>query len=236
MTLKYVEVKKLNSFKLDKPFFIVGLPGAGLVGSISTTYLTNEKDFVLAGYFESEKLAPVAAVHDYSPLPPVRIMVSEQKNAVVFLSEASIPLSITLPLTNFIFDIAKKLNSRLIISIGGMAKPSPKNRKTFLISSSLNAYKKVEKFNIGERIKEGATTGISALLLTKCRYSNIDMITLLVETGLEVGDPKASSIALKNIGKIMDKKINISKLEKEAREYEKSMEVTEIQTDDGMYR
>ena len=221
MTLKFIELKSLKKLKLNKPYFIIGFPGAGLVGSIASAYLTNEKDFELIGYVESEKLAPIAAVHEYKPMPPIRFMVSEKKNMVVFLSEASIPLSLSLPLTNLIMELVKKTNARLIISIGGMAKLS-KNKKSYVICSSEKAWKAIERYKLGERIKEGATTGISALLLTKANFEKIDMIALLIETGLEVGDPGAGSKALKLISRLTGKEINISQLEKEAKEYEKT--------------
>lgn len=234
MSIKFVEVKPISKIKLDNPYMIIGFPGAGLIGSIAGAYLTS-KEFELVGYIESEKLAPVAAVHDYKPLPPIRLMVSKNKNMVVLLSESSIPLSLSLPLSNFILDIAKKLKVKAIISIGGMAKVAEK-RKSYVICSTENAWELAEKAKLGERIKEGATTGISALLLTKANLENIDMIALLIETGLEVGDPKASSIALKLVSRFTNTKINVSKLEKEAKEYEAAEKASIFGNDESMYR
>ncbi len=216
--MKYVKLKEISKLGLEKPNFIIGLPGSGLVGSIAATYLTSSKDFEMVGYVESEKLAPVISIHDYMPTPPLRLMASKEKNMLVLLSEASVPVSLSLPLADLILMLIKDSSLNLVISLGGIPKTS-KSTKSYVITSNEGTWKRVKDLKVGERIKEGATTGITALLLTKCRIEGIDMITILVESELDVGDPKASTYILKLLSRVTDTPINTSRLEKDAKDY-----------------
>lgn len=224
-------IKELKTLKLKNPTIIVGFPGAGLVGSIAANYLSTNPEFYMIGAIDSDKLAPVAAIHNYRPLPPIRIMASEEKNMIVILSEASIPLSLSMKITDFIFKLSNDLKSSMIISLGGMANPkTSEKRKAYIITSSQKAEDLARRSRIGEPIKEGATTGITAQLITKSYFAKKDMIALLIECTTHNGDPVASSVALKLLSKLLNTNIDTSKLDKEAKEYEKSTEETAIKS------
>ena len=227
--MKLITLKPMEKWGVKQPYIVLGFPGVGLVGSIATTYLTETKDFELVATLESDKLAPVTAIHNYKPLPPIRIMASKEKNMVVVLSEASLPISITLPLAEAILKIGEKLKAKMIIALSGMAqiKLSPK-RKTFYIATTEKVDRLAKELNLGEAIKEGATTGLTALVMSKCYMLKKDMINVLVEANAESGDPRASSTALKLLSRIVGVNIPTSKLDKEAKEYEKSVEETNI--------
>lgn len=230
MSLKVVFVKDLKSFKLKDPVMVVGFPGVGLVGSIAATYLSNLEDFELAGTVESDKLAPVAAVHDYKPLPPIRFLVSKEKNLVVALSEASIPMSISLSLSNLIFKIAEDLECSFIVSIGGMASATKGKRSAYYIASTERSAKFAKKMKLGEQIREGATSGLTAQLITKAHMADRDMIAILVDAAPEVGDPIASSASLKLLSRLINYRIPTAQLDQEAKEFEKSISEAALQS------
>ncbi len=215
--LKLLLTKDLKKLELKRPVFIVGFPSVGLVGSIATTYLSKLFDFSFVGTFKSSKLAPLAAIHDYEPLPPIRIMVSKKYNIVLITSESSIPLSLSQDMADLILKIFKEVNGSLLITLGGITLGEDENAVYFIPSTKKAKQLAISK-RVGKVIKDGATTGVTALLLIYTSLKNIDAITLLAEANPDFGDPKASSNVLKALSKLLDVKIDTSLLDKEAKE------------------
>ena len=227
LMLKLIWLKNPEKLGLNKPIVIVGFPGVGLVGTIAATYLSYTKDFELVGVIESEKLAPVVSIHNGRPLHPVRVLASKEKNIVVVMSEASIPLSLTLPLADTILNIAKKVKAKLIVSIGGIGEGEKEG--VHYIATTKNAEEIAKKLKL-DRIDEGATTGVSGVLLSKAYILRKDMLAILLKAKVERSDPKASLNAIKLISKIIEKPLDTSRLAKEAKEYEKSLEEANIKS------
>ena len=215
--LKLLFTKDLKKIGLKHPVFIVGFPSVGLVGSIATTYISKLFDFLFIGTFKSSKLAPLAAIHDYEPLPPIRIMASKKYNIVLITSESSIPLSLSQDMADLILRIFKEVNGSLLITLGGITLGEDENA-VYFIPSTKKAKQLALSKRVGKVIKDGATTGVTALLLIYSSLKNIDAITLLAEANPDFGDPKASSNVLKALSKLLDIRIDTSLLDKEAKE------------------
>ncbi len=217
MSVDIILRKPLEKLGLNKPLFIMGFPSTGLVGSIALTYLTTELNFDIAGTFKSDRFAPIAAIHSGKPLPPIRIMYSKEHNSIAIVSEMAIPVVATNDIVDIILKFFKKLNGTLAVSIGGVSLMEGEN-KVYYIPSNESVEKLAESKRIGERINEGATTGVTAVFLYNAFLRNINAISILAEANAEFGDPKASSNALKALYKLTGIKVNTSKLDKEAKE------------------
>ena len=214
--LKLVLLEDLAKLKLNKPVFVLGFPSVGLVGSIATTFLT-KKGFRLVGTFKSSRIAPVAAIHDYMPQPPIRIMVSEKLNMVCFVSEISIPMTLSQEMADVILNLYKKLNARMMVILGGIALGESENVVYFIPSTTKMKKLAIDR-RIGKMIKDGATTGVTALLLTYTYLKGVNALTLLSEANPDFGDPKASSNVLKALSKLLEINIDTKELDKEAKE------------------
>ena len=104
-----IEFHKTVDMKVKSPIIILGLPGTGLVGSVSASHLVEKLHLSFAGYITSPSFAPLAAIHNYTPLPAARIHYSSEKNLVVILSEMSIPVASSQELADKVLDFAKSL-------------------------------------------------------------------------------------------------------------------------------
>ncbi len=208
--------------KLKKPVFILGFPGTGLVGSVAASHLVDVLDLDFGGYLSSSEFAPLAAIHDYVPMPAARIHFSKKRNIVVVISEMTIPTKSSSDVADGIFELAKGMKASAIISLGGISLKEGKE-EVYIVSSDRNMIKKAVKKRLAKPIKEGATTGVTGLLLTEGTLKKLPVTTLLASSSADYIDPQAASKVLDVLSKILNIPINTAELEKEAKEVSKGV-------------
>ncbi len=211
-----VTIHKTASLKVKKPLVILGFPGTGLVGSVAATQIIEDLDLEFGGYISSPEFAPLAAIHNYIPFPAARIHYSKEHNIVVIISEMNIPNAATNDLSEKIFDFAKSLKAPSIISLGGINANEGKN-DVYMISSDSKELKRMVNKDIVKPIKEGATTGVTGILLTKGTLDKYPVSTLLAEASEDLVDSKAASNVIKVLTKMTGVKISTRTLDREAR-------------------
>lgn len=209
--------------KLKNPLIILGFPGTGLVGSVAASQIVESLNMKFGGHISSDDFAPLAAIHNYTPLPAARIHYSEEHNLVVMLSEMSIPVNSSFSLAEKVFGLAKKLSAKSIVSLGGISLKEDKSESVYIISSDEKLIKDAIAKKIAKPIKEGATTGVSGILLTRGTLENYPVTTILAESSEEYMDPRAATTVIKTLSKITGININTSSLEKDAKELSKSL-------------
>lgn len=127
-----------------------------------------------------------------------------------------------------LFKILKKLNTKLLITVGGInVGVEPENPKVFIAGSSKEI---VERFLSKDKSLDksffGSIVGLAGLLIPFARIYKIDAIVLLAET---IGHPafvglRGARSILKTLNKILDLNIDLGKLEKEIEEKDKALE------------
>ncbi|MFH1221782.1 MAG: PAC2 family protein [Candidatus Micrarchaeota archaeon] len=218
-----VEFKKVaNLSKLKKPIIIVGFPGTGLVGSVAASHIIDVFKLDFAGHIASEEFAPLAAIHNYTPMPAARFHYSEKLNLIVVLSEMSIPVAAAGPLADQIFEFSKSVGAKEILCVGGIALKEAKN-EVYIIASDKSMVQDAITKKIAKPIREGATTGVTGLLLAKGTLAHFPVVTLLAESSDEYLDADAASRVLKAVGKMLNLEINTERLDKEAKGTKESM-------------
>jgi uncharacterized protein len=209
-----IEYKKLRPMKAKNATVIVGFPTSGLVGSIAASYLTSKLDMDFVGYYTSEKIPPVTAIHDYKPLPPIRVYASEEKHLVVILSEIVVPISISMEMAKHIAEMADKVNSPMVITLGGISQ-NEEEHSVYAISTDNRLAEDLVKRKLVKKVKEGATTGVVGLLLFPDIVKQ-PVLALLGEAETERPDPGAAVDVLHVLSKIIEVDIDTEELEKEA--------------------
>jgi len=206
-----------NMKKLKNPLVVVGFPGTGLVGSVAASHMVDALSMEFGGYMTSAEFAPLAAIHDYKPMPAARIHFSAKHNMIVILSEMTIPVGSSLEVADKIYDFAKKMNASSIISLGAISLQEGA-RGIYIISSDKGMVKKATAKKLAKPIREGATTGVTGILLTKGALDSFPTTTLLAESSEEYLDPKAAAFVLKTFTKLIGIKVNTRALDREALE------------------
>ncbi len=218
MPIKIVET---SEFDLDKPVLIEGFPGIGLVGTISTTYLVDKLKMEPLGHIVSEKFPPLAAIHNHIPLHPARIYKSKKHNLVVLFSEFIIPLHAIYELSREILQWSAEHKVSRIFSLGGIVMKGEQN-EVFGIASTKELLAPLEAKKI-KLIKEGATTGVSGVLLAECAAINFPAISLLAESKPEYMDPKAAAMVLDALKSMIGLELDTTELVNESKQIEGKM-------------
>ncbi len=224
-----IKINKFPNFKFKKPTVVIGFPGTGLVGSVAASYLIDSLNLEFCGYIQSPDFAPVTSIHNYKPYPPARMHYSKKHNLLVIISEMSIPVSDAQELSDKIFSFAKSINAKELISLGGISlKEEPV--ALYVVSSKRKLSERFLTSKIFHPIREGATTGVSGLLLTQGVLSNFPVTLLLSEASEDYMDPGAAALILKALSKYLKIKINTVELDREAKELSNQMKEVVIKS------
>ena len=210
-----IEFHMLANPRLHAPTLIEGFPGLGLVGTISASYLVEKLNMEPLGYITGDTFPPLAAVHNKRPLFPARMYFSQKHNLIVFISEFVIPIVAVNELSEKIYDFAQKYKVKQIISLGGIAIKGEQDT-VYAISSMPELSASLEKLHAVELIKEGATTGVTGVLLARGAVDKYPIISLLAESQQGYMDPKASAMVLEALKELIKVDIDTTTLEHEA--------------------
>jgi len=218
---KKVTIKETKSVETTNPILIQGFPGMGMIGTISSAYLAEKLGMELVGEIESDYFPPISAIHDYKPVSPARIYASEKHDLIVLFSEFVIPAEVVYELTQTILDYAKAKKARAIYSLAGIATQQPPTAAIHGIASTPKMSELLKKNGI-ELIKEGATQGVSGLLIAECASESYPAANILAETQLPM-DPKAAASLLEKLSEIIGVPIDTVELRKEGNQIESKM-------------
>ncbi len=217
-----VDFHVTKPFRLREPVLVEGFPGLGLVGTISASYLVEKLKMEFVGYVTSDMFPPLASIHDYKPHYPARIYVSKRNNLVVLLSEFIVPVGACYELAQRVHEFAREHKVRQIISLGGihLRSEEPKVYGIATQSGLLDALVKSGKVSL---IKEGATTGVTGVLLAQGAVENFPVVSFLAQAHEEYMDPKASAMVLEVLKTYLKLDFETRTLEAEAAEIESKM-------------
>jgi len=212
-----VEIRQVDTFKLKNPVIVEGFPGIGMLGTISASYLAEKLDMKLVGYFASSHFPPIAAIHNYKPVSPARIYASEKHNLIVLFSEFVIPANVVFPLSQTILSFAQKNKASMIYSLAGVASPSP-DAKIYGIASTSEIGEKLKRAGV-EMISEGATQGVSGVLVAECASQKFPAANLMAQTSQPL-DPRSAARLIDKLSDVVGLKFDTRDLVMQAQKIE----------------
>ncbi|NUN11121.1 proteasome assembly chaperone family protein [Candidatus Micrarchaeota archaeon] len=215
-----IQIKEVEKVKLKNPLIIEGFPGIGMIGTITASYLAQKLDMKLIGYFASPSFPPISAIHDFKPVIPARIYASEKHDLIVLFSEFVIPATVIYPLAEKIIEWSKTKKVKAIYSLAGIAIQEPSD-KLHAIASTKSVADSLSKQGF-ELVKEGATQGVSGVLIAECAAQKFPAANLMSETN-QAFDPKASAKLLKKVSEILNIPVDVVELENQGKEVELKM-------------
>jgi len=207
-----------EEFDIGHPsFFVIGLPDAGLVGSISVGHLIRELKPDEIGGIEIERLMPpVVIIKKGEPRPPLRLF--KKENLVILTSEAPIPPSSIYTLSNAILEYSVRRRIDFIVSLTGVGSPNRiKGGKpnVFWTANGKQALEEVARLGIPP-FDDGLLIGPYAVILKEASRYLVNNIVLLVESFPDIPDPEAAAEVIKTFSKLTGVSIDVSKLLEEA--------------------
>ncbi|HLC47840.1 MAG TPA: PAC2 family protein [Candidatus Norongarragalinales archaeon] len=204
-----VDIREIEKVRLKNAIMIEGFPGIGMIGTISASYLADKLGMRIVGYISSSHFPPIAAIHDFVPVSPARIYASEKHNLVILFSEFVIPSEVAYALSQRILKYAKEKGVKEIYSLAGIASDKPTD-KIYGIGSSKEMVDRLKKAGV-EVIKEGATQGVSGLLIAECASEKFPAANLLVQTSQPM-EPKGSAKLLAKLSELIKVPVDVKPL------------------------
>lgn len=230
MATKIIEIEKI---KLNNPLFIEGLPGVGNVGRIAAGYLAEELKAKKFAELISSHFMPFVLLHQSSA---VHVLKNEfyywkakekgQRDLIILIGDSqSIDPEGHYEIVEEILKYVSKLGVKEMFTLAGLSVgetlATPKVIGAVSDPELIKKYKNLGiDFEAGSKV--GTIVGASGLLLGIGEYYGVKGVCLLGETvGFPIiPDPKSAEAVLRVLTKILNIKIDVSKLEKKVREME----------------
>ena len=217
-SLQRVEIVDFGP-RVNRPTIIVGVPEAGLVGTIASSYIVEQLKMQERGYVDSDFMPPVMVVHDSAVRYPVHIF--GRDNLIMVLSEVPLAGRLSLELAKEIAAWAKSQKASLVVGITGAPsrerEESQGERKSSVVGvandqESVDALKKSGALPF----EEGIISGFYASLLKYCAKNLQSGVVLLAESLAQFPDPGAAESVIEVLNKLLSLKVETKALTEEA--------------------
>lgn len=230
MVTKIIELEKP---KLKNPIFVEGLPGVGNVGRIAAGYLAEELKAKKFADLLSSHFMPFVLLHESSAVHVLKnefyywkAQKKDQRDLIILIGDSqSIDPEGHYEVIERVLEYVKKFGVKELFTLAGLSVGEEiKTPKVVGAVSDPELVKKYQKhgidFDTGSRV--GTIAGASGLLLGIGRYYGIKGVCLLGETvGFPlIPDPKSAEVILRVLAKILNIKLDLSKLQKKIKEME----------------
>ena len=191
---------------------LIGLPDVGLVGLIATSYLITERGLEEIAYMESDLLPPVVVLHNGLPHAPLRIYGKD--NLIAVISELAVPAPAVYTVMRELVNWAQTKKVKQIISMGGIP---TENRQTISAPEVFGAASNQKLLDTLTKkglkvMNEGYIVGPQALSMRYSVEKNVQSIALLAQSFYNYPDPQASAVVLKELAKVSEVTVDVSKL------------------------
>ncbi len=230
--------------ELKNPIFVEGLPGVGNVGRIAAGYLAEELGAVKFADLFSSHFMPFVLLHQSSC---VHVLKNEfyywkakkkgQRDIIILVGDSQ---SVDPPghyeIVEIILDFLERLGVKDIITIAGLGVESLDEKPKVIGAASdpetVEKYKKYGiDFDAGSKV--GTIVGASGLFIGLCTYRDMNGLCLLGETsGMPIiPDPRSAEAILNVLTKILNVKIDMSKIKEKVKDMESFMDkIQQVQT------
>lgn len=241
-----IEIREFKRMQLEGATVVDGFPSVGLVSSIVATHLISNLNLDQIAALDCPSFPPISMVYDTRPKFPARIYASEEFKLVVFLAEFTPHPSLDRDLAKTILSWAREHYCSLIVSPVGV--PNNEGSGALFGSGPLGVGStdrtRAKMSNIGiEQLQLGIVGGISGILLNEGRWSNFDVISLVVPAHKSYPDARAAAKVMECVNKLHPEfKLEVKPLLDQAEEIENRLKVLRRQTapvemtEPGIYR
>jgi uncharacterized protein len=239
---KIIQVKK----KLNSPILIAGFPGAGLVGSISTSYIINRLHMNQIACVESEFIVPGVIYAEGKLRHPFRLYSNERGNVCVLVCEAPVMIQGIYSVLDAVMNWALHNRVKEVMVLDGIAVEGlPSSRSPIILSSDgreADAANLIHDYNGDETKREvnavehnacsiypstAFVGGMAGGILSTCLSNSIPSKAILIYTARGIPDPEGAAILIESLGKITDNtslKIDTAELRKQGTALKTRME------------
>ncbi|ALV63829.1 Uncharacterized protein (ATP-grasp superfamily) [Thermococcus sp. 2319x1] len=207
--------------KIERPIFIEGYPGIGLVGHIAANFIAKELNMEMIGYIESPFLPPMSLILEGKPNPPLRFYGKD--NVIIAVADVYIPPTLVNEIAKEIIGYLKENNTEKVISLGGMGIGFFKEQmEVWGVGGSEEENRDLEKLGV-KILKYGSIMGMSGKLLWEASKEGLKAYALLGETFGDRPDPRAAANVIEILKNLAPIEISTEPLLEEAQMIEEQL-------------
>lgn len=208
-----MEKIKKNELVENPSVLLLGIPGPGLIGTITTTYIIHTLKMDLVGEIVNSPTT-IVFVDNGQIMGPVRIY--KKDNLFAILSDIPIDYDNAVDFTESVIEFSKKNNVDLVVFMSGIHVPERdvSNLKTY----GLVTHEKLEKILYDNEIPKflsGVISGPDATILAQLKNSPMPTIAFNTECNYFFPDPDAAMQTIKIIAQIIKKNIDLTEFKKQ---------------------
>jgi uncharacterized protein len=205
--------------RLNRPKVIVGVPEAGLVGTIASSYLVEQLKLDERGYIDSDFMPPVMVVHDSGARYPMHIFGKD--NLVVVISEVPLAGKLSLEVAKEVAAWAKSIKAELVVGVTGAPSRAREEvqgegKSTVVGVGNDETSLQALKTSGALPFQDGVITGFYASLLKYLMKERQSGAVLLAESLGQFPDPGASVSIIEALNALLSLKVDSKPLVKEA--------------------
>ncbi len=203
--------------KLKNPTVIIGFPGFGLVGTITTEFLIDHLRTEEIGNLWFEEIPAIAAVHDSKLIHPISIHYNKEYNIVV-VHGVTPTVGMEWKIVSVVLNFLESVDAKEIISIEGIGSLEQNERpKIFFFTSDKKVTERLRVAGL-EALKEGIIVGITGALLLKAKKQNLTCI--FAESHSNLPDSGAASHVIIALDKYLGLNVDPKPLVEQAERFE----------------
>lgn len=207
-------LKNLKKIPREPSVLIVGIPGPGLIGTLSVSYLVHALDMKIVGEIENQDSTPVVFIDDGEIFGPIRIYKSGSTYAV--LSDMPIDYDMAVSFIQSLIEFAQKNNVDMILMPNGIhaAEKDPNSIKTFGLSTD----ERLDVFMYDNDIPKfltGMIAGPDATILAHLKNAPIPSLVLFTQCNFFFPDPESAMNSIKTISSIINREIDLTEFKKQ---------------------
>lgn len=204
--------------KPKNPIIIEGFPGFGFVSTIATEFLIKHLNAKRIGQIFSNKITPMAAIHNSEIVDPLEIFYDKKHNIIILRALTNIS-GAEWEIAGMLIELAKKLKAREVIGIEGVASDSlEKESKVYYFTNQKKG--KFENIKL-ESFKNGIVVGVTGVLLLK--EKEIPLSCIFVNANPAMPDSRAAGEVIKVLDSYLGLKIDYKPLVKAAEDFESKL-------------
>jgi uncharacterized protein len=205
--------------RVSRPNVVVGVPEAGLVGTIASSYIIEQLKLEERGYIDSDFMPPIMVVHNSTAGYPAHIF--GRDNLIVVLSEVPLSGRLALEVAKEVAAWGKSMKANLVVGVTGA--PSRKReeaqgdgKSTVMGVGNDQSSLQALKASGALPFEEGVISGFYASLLKYATKNQQSGAVLLAESLAQFPDPGAAVSIIEALDRLLSLKVDTKPLVQEA--------------------
>lgn len=210
--METTELRKLES--PNSSILLLGIPGPGLIGTLSLTYIVHFLKMEFVGEIESIQASSVVFIDNGQIIGPVRIYKKDKVFAI--LSDIPIDYDLASGFTDAVIEFSRKNHVDMIVLLSGIHTPGRDiaNLKTYGLVTNETLDTVLYKNDI-PKFLSGMITGPDATILTYLKHSSIPTAVLFTECNFFFPDPESAMHTIRTIARILNTEIDLTEFKKQ---------------------